>query len=125
MNSQFPGHFLDQCQFIEFFHNDKNLLTQLLAHQRQTDEGLVLITIADQQGFRVIKYGEYRVQFRFGTRFQSDIKRLSEFYNLFDHLPLLVDLDGVNPMILALKPILINGVLKRVGKVGDTGFKYV
>ena len=122
---EFLGDADDGFQFRQPFDHDEYFFAQLLTHQRQPDERFVLVAVADQQGFRIVHDGEDGMQFRFGTGFQSDVVGAAEFYDFFDDLPLLVDLDRVHAMIGSVVVVFPGGLLEGLGQSGDAGFEDV
>ncbi len=75
-------------------------MAQLLAHQRQTDELTVLVTVADD-GATFGSQCQHGHQLRLGARFQADGDVLRGD-DVFHHRFLLVDLDRIQRCVLAL-----------------------
>lgn len=89
-----------QADFGLFLDDDEDVVTELLAHQRQTDEFAVLVAVADD-GAALRRQGQDRQQLRLGTGFQADGDVLGGD-DVLDHRFLLVDLDRIERGVLAL-----------------------
>ncbi|RMS00853.1 hypothetical protein ALP75_204313 [Pseudomonas syringae pv. actinidiae] len=63
--------FDDQLDFGFFLDDDEHVVAQLLAHQRQTDELAVLVTVADD-GAAFGRQGQHGHQLRLGASFQTN-----------------------------------------------------
>ena len=101
---RFDADFLGRAdrllKLLEFLHHDDDRLAELAAEQRDADEGLILVAVADDQALRVLVHGEGRDQFRLAARFESEMKLLPGVDDLFDHFAQLVDLDRKNAAII-------------------------
>ncbi len=94
------GFFDHQANFGFFLDHDENIVTQLLAHQRQADELTVFVTVADD-GATLGCQGQHSQQLRLGTGFQADGNVLGGD-DVLDHRFLLVHFDRVQRGVLAL-----------------------
>ena len=66
-----------------------------------------------------VGHGDDGQQFRLAARFEAESIRHPEADDLLDHLPLLVDLDGIDARIAALVAILPHGVGEGAVDFGD------
>lgn len=110
------GRFFDhQRHFRLFLDDDEHVVAQLLAHQRQTNELTVLVTVADN-GPALWRQRQYRQQFRLGTGLKADGHVLGGD-DVFHHRFLLVDLDRVQRGVLALVLQARDVGVKRTGQL--------
>ena len=72
---------------------------------------VVFEAVADDGRF-VVGDGEHRQQFGFRSGFEAESVRAAELEDFFDHLALLVHLDGINAAVTALIVVLGDGVLE-------------
>ena len=69
--------------------------------EREVDELLVLVAVADEVGLGVMHVGEGGDQLGLGAGFQTVVVLFAELGDFLDDLALLVDLDRVNAAIFA------------------------
>src|SRR4051812_21905061 len=100
-------HLEQHIDLAELLEHDENLVPKLLAHERQTHELFVLVTIADDHMIGVLRETEHCLQLRLAAALEAYSRDFSEFDDLFHHVTLLIDLDRVNGGIAALVPILL------------------
>ena len=91
----------------------------LLRQHRHLDVLVVLEAVADD-GRVVVGQRHHGHQLGLGAGFQAEVERLAEFQHLFHHLPLLVDLDGVDAAVFALVMVLGDGGLKGAVQLAQT-----
>ena len=101
----------DQVQLGVLLDHRDDLAADLLGQHRHLDVFVVLEAVADD-GRLVVGQRHHGQQLGLGAGFQTELERLAEFEHLFDHLALLVDLDGINAAVAAVIFVL-----------GDGGFK--
>ena len=92
------GHFGDKSQLVQFFHHQVYAASHFLGQQCQFDIALVLVSVADYQGIGV--GGQYRVQLRLGTGFETDVEFGAIAHNFFHDLAHLIYLNGVDHIVL-------------------------
>ena len=97
-----PGAFQNHVQLGRHFQHNENIQPHLLGRQRQVNEFVILVPVADQVGIRIVHVGHGGNQLRLGTGLQTVIILGAELRDLLHHLPLLVHLDGVDTLVLAL-----------------------
>ncbi len=100
-------------EFLELLDHDDNGLAELAAEQSDADESAVLVAVADDEALGVLVHRERGDQFRFAAGFESEMKFLAGFDDLFDHFPQLVDLDRKNSAVMVLVTEFRHRVLKR------------
>lgn len=71
-----------------------------LGQQCQFDIALVLVSVADYQGVGIGVGGQYRVQLRLGTGFETDVEFGAIAHNFFHDLAHLIYLNGVDHIVL-------------------------
>ncbi len=98
----------DEVQLGILFHHWDDLAAHFLGQHGHLDVLIVFEAVADDGGV-VIRQRHHRHQLGLGAGFQAEMERLAEFQNLFHHLPLLVDLDGVHATVAALILVLGDG----------------
>ena len=115
------AHFVrDAQQHIELaflLDDDEHFVAELLAHEGEAHELLVLVAVADDQVVRRLAEREHRLQLRLAAAFDADAMRRAELHDLLDDVPLLIDLDrideGVLSLVLEFLDRAIEGVVER------------
>ena len=64
-------------ELLELLDDDDDLLAELAAEQRDSDEGAILVAVADDQALRVLVHRERREQLRFAAGLEAEVKRLA------------------------------------------------
>ena len=113
-NAQILGVADDGFQLGEFLHHGNDLLAHLAGQRRHLDELVVLEPIANDRGVVPVGQSQDRQQLGLGTGFQAEVVGLAEIEDFLDHVPLLVDLDGIHAAIGALVAIFGDGRLERL-----------
>jgi hypothetical protein len=79
-------------------------VSELLAHQGETHELLVLVAVADDQVLARFAKTQHHLQFGFRSALEPHAVRAAELDDLLDHVTLLIDLDridrGIAPAVL-------------------------
>ena len=97
----------DDGQLGKLLDDEEDTLAHLLRQQRQLDEVLVLVTVADDEAVAVHVGGEDGMQLRLRARFQSQVVALAVADDFLYDGPHLVDLDGEDDEVLALVLVLL------------------
>ena len=79
-------------------------MSELLAHEGEAHELLVLVAVADDQVIGVLGQAEHRLQLRLAAALEADAVRLAELDDLLDDVPLLIDLDRIDRRVAASYP---------------------
>src|SRR5690606_10210342 len=90
------GHAEDRRDLARLLDHDDDLVPELLAHEREADELLVLVAVADDQVVRPLRQREDRLELRLAADLEADAVRLAEGDDLLDDVALLIDLDRVD-----------------------------
>ena len=109
-----------EIQFIGLLHHNENLLAHLLCQQSQFDVRLVLIAVADDDRVALALYGNDGMQFRLRTCLHTEVELTTMRDNLLDHRLHLVDLDGIDHIVLAFVVVLLGSLLKTAPSLLDT-----
>ena len=96
------GVFGDQFQLAELFDHRDDVAADLGGQDHRLDELIVLEPVADDRGVVVLHQGHDSQEFGLGAGLQAEAVGLAEVEDLLDHVPLLVDLDGVDAAVVAL-----------------------
>ena len=76
------------------------------------DEFFILKPVADDGCITTVGQRHHRKKLWLGASFKTELKRLAEIENLFNDLPLLINLDGVDATVLAFVIELFNRFLE-------------
>ena len=95
------GHFDEHIEFTHLLEHDEDLVSELLRHEGQPHELVVLVAIADDEMFGALRQSDHRLQFGLGTAFEPHAVRLAEAHDLFDHVALLIHLDRIHRGVAA------------------------
>ena len=117
---QLFGHLGDQNQLVDLLDNQKNPFTHFLCQQSQLDIAFILIAVADDQRIGIRVDRNHRMEFGFGTSFQSQIELLAMADDLFHHRTHLIDFYGIDNEILRLITIFIRSLLETVRDLFNT-----
>lgn len=71
-------------------------MPELLAHERQPHELVVLVAVADDQVLGAFGKAKHRLQFGLRTAFEAHTVRLAELHDFLNDVALLVDLDRIH-----------------------------
>ena len=89
---------VDLAQLLD---HDEDLMAELLAHEGEAHELLVLVAVADDEMIGVLGEAEHRLQLGLAAALEADAVRLAELDDLLDDVALLVDLDRVDGRVAA------------------------
>ena len=109
-----------QFQFVRFLHHNEYLLAHLLCQQCQFDVRLVLISVTDNDRVALTLNSNHCVQLRFRTSLNAQIKLTSVRDNLLNHRLHLIDLDGIDHIVLALVVVFLRSLLETAPRLLDT-----
>ena len=100
---------------MQLLDDEENALSHLLCEQRQLNEVLIFVAVADNDGVGVHVGGQHGVQFGLGTALKTEVVLLAvgdDFLNNGAHL---IDLDGIDDEVLAAVVVFLLGTLKAIG----------
>src|SRR5690606_4938195 len=87
--------------------------TQLDGSQTEFDELLILVAIADDHAAGLFQRGERDDDLGLAAYFEAVLEAFAERSDLFDHLRLLVHLDGINATIFVFVAQVFDGATER------------
>ena len=94
-------HLKQHIDFAQLLDDDEDLMPELLAHEGEAHELLVLVAVADDHVVGVLGEAEHRLQLRLAAALEADAVRLAELDDLLDDVPLLIDLDRIHRRVAA------------------------
>jgi hypothetical protein len=115
----------DRLQLTDAVQGDDDLPAELLGQERRLDEGPVLVSVAEGQGFGILLQGQSDQQLGFGASLDPESVGTAVVEELLDDMALLVDLDGVDPAVLPLVVVLGDGLLEGAEQLVDEGLEDV
>ena len=118
-------HLEQHLQLGELLQDDDHLVPQLLAHQGQAHELLVLVAVADDQVIAGFAQAEHRLELGLAAALEPHPVGRPELDDLLDHVPLLVHLDRIDRGVAALVPELLDRVAEFGGERLNPGLQDV
>ncbi len=118
-DAELLGRVGDELQLRELLDDDENRTAELRGGERGLDVLLVLVPVADDEGFLVVEHGHDGEQLRLRARLQAVVVGAPELDDLLDHEPVLVDLDRVDALVGALVAVLGDGAPERLVQLDD------
>ena len=94
-------HLEQHVDLAQLLDHDEDLVSELLAHEGEAHELLVLVAVADDQVIGVLGEPEHRLQLRLAAALESHLMRLAELHDLLDDVALLIDLDRIDGRVAA------------------------
>src|SRR5690606_31712922 len=82
-------------QLAQLLEDDEHPMPELLSHECQSNELMVLVAVADDQVVGVCIQSKHSLKLRLGAAFEANTVLASGVGNLLDHVALLVHLDRV------------------------------
>ena len=129
-------HFGYGLELVDFLHHQIDPPAHLLGEQRELYVVGVLVAVADYE--RVFGYvsGEHGVEFRFRSCFETDIEFVAVAHYFLHHRPHLVNLYGIDAIVLRLVVVLfrrhgetvrnfLDAVIENIGKPQKHGRLHV
>jgi hypothetical protein len=104
----------DQFELAELFDDGDYIAADLGGEDDGLDELVVLEAVADDRRVVVVDDRHDGEQLGLAAGFEAEAELFAEVVDLFDHVPLLVDLDGVDAAVAAVVVVVANGVLERL-----------
>src|SRR5689334_17430529 len=87
-------------------------MAQLLSHQRETHELLVLVSVAADEMIGVLGKAQHCLELGLAAALEPDARRFPELDNFLDDVPLLIDLDRVHGGVCAGVAVLLDRMRK-------------
>ena len=115
----FLGHLQDQVQLSETVEHQERRQAQALSGKGRGDVFAVFVAIADEQTVFVFEQCRRNEEFGFAASLKSQVGLLAGAHKFFDHMALLVDLDGHDAAVLALVAVLIDRLVEAAGEIKD------
>ncbi len=113
------GHLQQHVDLAQLLDDDEHLVAELLPHQGEAHELLVLVTVAHDHVVGVLGEPEHRLQLRLAPTLETHAVRGAELHDLLHHVPLLVDLDRIDRGVAAVVAELLAGGLEVPGEPVD------
>ncbi len=108
-------------QLRQLLDDDEDLVPDLLPHEGEAHELVVLVPVADDQVIRVLGDREHRLQLGLGTALEPNPIRTSVLEDLLDDMALLVDLDRIHGRVPADVLVLAHRRLEAFAQLRDAG----
>jgi hypothetical protein len=115
------GHLEQGIDLRDLLDDDEDLVAELLPHEGQPDELLVLVAVADDEVVGPVGEREDRLQLRLAPHLQPHSMWPAEVQDFLHHMPLLVHLDRVDQRVLAVVLGLLDGDGEALRQALDTG----
>jgi hypothetical protein len=112
-------HLVDERQLRQLLHHHDDRAAELRGEERRLDVLLVLVPVADDERFLVLKHGHDREQLRLGARLEAVVIGPAILEDALDHVAILVDLDGIDPLVDPLVAVLGDGAPERLVQLHD------
>ena len=100
--------FEQHVDFTQLLDDDEHLVTELLPHESEAHELLVLVAIAHDEVIGVLGEREHRLKLGLAAALEANARVLSELDDFLDDVPLLIDLDRKYGRVLAGVFVLAN-----------------
>jgi hypothetical protein len=94
-DAHFAGHPQQKVDFVDLLDDDEDGVAELLPHQRETDELLVLVAVTDDDVVGTLAEREDSLELGLAADFEADSVRATEVEDLLDDVTLLIHLDRV------------------------------
>ncbi len=111
-NAHALRHREDQLQLCRLLHHQDHLGPEPRGHQGSLDVLLVLVAVADDQGFFVVQQGHDRQQLGLRSRFEAVMVRPAVGHDVLRQVAVLIDLDRVDSPVLGLVLVLCDRLMK-------------
>ncbi len=101
-DAELVGDLEQDVHLAQLLEHNEDLMPELLTHQGEAHELLVLVAVAHDHVISVLGESEYGLKLRLAPALQADASDFSKLDYLFDHVALLIHLDRVNRRVSAL-----------------------
>src|SRR5688500_15243813 len=105
----------------QLFDDHEHLMAELLSHEGEAHELLVLVAVAHDEMIRVLCQPQHRLQLGLTAALESDAVLRAELHDLFDDVALLVHLDRIHGGVAALVAELLARMRKAIGQRVQAG----
>src|SRR5690348_3540347 len=106
------GDLEEHVDLAQLLQDNEHLMAELLTHEGEAHELLVLVAVANDDVVRRLGQTENRLELRLAAALQADAVRLPKLENFLDDVALLVDLDRVYGRVAAGIPELLTRLLE-------------
>ena len=117
--------FDDHVEFAGHLDDEDAAVSEHGGEEREVDELLVLVAVADHARLRVVERAEGGDELRLAAGFESVVEIFSETGDVLHDLLLLIDLDGEDAFVLALVFGLFDRLAEARVELVDAGFQDV
>ena len=120
-DAQLVRHAEEDVDLALLLDDDEDLVSELLAHEGEAHELLVLVAVADDQVVGGIGEREHGLQLGLAAALDPDAVLRTELHDLFDDVALLIDLDRVDERVGAVVLEFLDRALERAAERLDAG----
>jgi hypothetical protein len=112
LDAHITGYFEQHVQLVELLQDHDHRVPQLLAHESEAHELLVLVPVADDEMAGVLVQAQHCLKLRLAAALETDTMGSAEFDDLLHHVALLIDLDRIDGGIGPGVAEFLDGVLE-------------
>ncbi len=105
-----------RLHFRHLLEHDEHTVAQLLPHEREPHELLVLVAIAHDRVGRILAHREHDLEFRLAAAFEPDAHRRAELDDLLHDVPLLIHLHRIHERVAAVVGEFLHRVAESDGE---------
>jgi hypothetical protein len=109
----------DVVEFGELLDHDDDLFAQLAAEERDADEIVVLVAVANDERVGALVHGHGDHELGFGAGLEAVVEALGRGDDLLDHFAELVDLDGEHAAVAALVALVLDRLVEDAVELFD------
>src|SRR5829696_5082764 len=117
-DSELVGDREQHVDLAQLLDDDEYLVPELLPHQGEAHELLVLVAVADDEMLGAFRESQHGLQLRLGAALEAHAVLVAELHDLLDDVALLVHLDrvhgGVRPGVLVLLDRVLESFAQRL-----------
>ena len=125
LDAHLVGHLEQHLELGELLEHDHHRVAELLAHQRQPHELLVLVAVADDEVVGALVEAENGLELRLAAAFETHAVGRAEFHDFLHDVPLLVHLDGIDRRVRSAITEFLDGGVEFGGQRVNAGTKDV
>ena len=114
LHAHLVGHLEQHLELVELLQHDHHRVPELLPHEREPHELLVLVAVADDEVVGALVEAQDGLELGLAAALEPHAVRRPELHDLLDHVTLLVDLDRIHRGVGAA----VAELLDRAGELG-------
>ena len=120
IDAQLVGDLEQHVDLAQLLEHDEHLVAELLAHEGEAHELLVLVAVADDEVVGALGEAEDGLELRLAAALEADAVRLAELDDLLDHVALLVHLDRIHGRVAARVAELLDRAASKLLDASDS-----